>query len=192
MAKESSEEKKETGKNLETVEEYQSALEDARKDAAKYRTKAKELEESQSETQSQTKKLQSQVDQYQSTMEKLAKAFGEDNEIDPEKLQKERNTLQTQNQQLTLKNTFLGVAFQKQADPDVTYAYLTAKNRLSEVDPGDTDAMEKLIEAAVKEKPSLKVSSPQKVGDNASGGGSEGQSMNDLIRGAAGVTMQEK
>lgn len=175
-----------TGANIDNLDDALAALNKTRKEAASYRTKHKDLE-------SKVEKLNS----YKEKFDKFSKVFGDngDGEPDPEQIKSENQKLNQAINSQRLENTFLRVAMDPEvnADTELAWAYLNAKDAFKEIDPNDAKAGEKvkeIVSEAVKSNPKL-ANGPggRDVGDDGqnNGGGSpsgEGNSeMNAFIRG---------
>jgi hypothetical protein len=124
------------------ADELRKEIQKLRKEAAKYRTGKKDVEE-------QTTALK----------EKLAKALGlKDDDADPD-LSGEVKRLKDENRQERLKNAFYRAAQKAEADTDLMWAYLYANDKLSEIDVYSDDYEQTIageITAAIKSNPKLK------------------------------------
>lgn len=141
---------KETGDDIDSLEDAKAALAQARKDAAKYRTRSKEYED----TKSRLEKLESG----------LKGIFGENEDVDPEKLKQRTQSLESELKQERVKNSVTIQAINEGLDPDLTIAYLQNKGKLKDIDHSDSDSISELITKAAKDKPNLKVTKADKVG----------------------------
>ena len=146
-----------TGDNLESIEDYKKALADARRDAAKYRTRSKEYKE----TKERLDKLE----------KGLKGIFGEGEDLDPEKLKNKTQSLESELKAERVKNAVTIQAISEGLDPDLTIAYLQNKGSLKDLDHSDSESVSAVVSKAAKDKPNLKTKAPDKVGD---GDGDEG------------------
>jgi hypothetical protein len=164
-----------TGANLESIEEYKDALSKARKDAAKQRTKRKELE-------SKYEELKPVKDKF----EKFQQVFGDEDDADPEKLKQQTESLQSQVKTERVKNQLIIQAMEQDADPDLTIAYLQNKGTLSDLDPSDAESISQAVENALEEKENLKRNSKAvTTGDSEKDKGNEKTDLNSWIHSQA-------
>lgn len=147
-----------TGDDLETVEDYKAALADARKDAAKYRTRSKDY----AETKDRLEKLE----------KGLKSIFGEDEDLDPEKLKAKTQSLENELKTERVKRNVTLQAITEGLDPELTIAYLHDKGKLADIDASDSNMISQIVSEAAKNKPALKTGKADKVG--AGGGGNDG------------------
>ncbi len=167
-AQEAEQQETETGSTLESIDDYKSALEKARSDAAKYRTRSKEFDS-----------LKSKYEQTSSKAEKLDKLISEltgEDEPDPEKLKSQISAKENEAERLRLENKVIRLASKHKADDELLFAYLDKKGLLD----GD---LEKNIEKALEDKPSLKLNGAVNTGDTTDGSKvSSKSSWNSFIR----------
>jgi len=140
-----------------------------RREAAKYRTGQRRLE-----------------NELASIKSLFAKALGQDTE-DPARLVEELNTIKTQYRQERLHNTFLRVAAKEGADAELTWAFLVANNRLEDIDVAEAGLQSEVtgvVKEALKHNAKLKATAAMTTGGaEFSGSGPRGKkTMNELIR----------
>lgn len=140
----------ETGANIDSLDDAKAALAEARKDAAKYRTRSKEFDA----TKARLEKLESG----------LKGIFGDNEEVNPEKLKERTQSLESELKAERVKNSVTIQAINEGLDPDLTIAYLQTKGKLKDIDYNDSNAVNELISSAAKDKPNLKVTKADKVG----------------------------
>ena len=137
-----------------------------RAESAKYRTKAKELEEN--------------VNKLKGLESKVKSIFGDDQ--DPAK---ELEAIRTENSQLKLEKKLSIASKAHNADQELVTAYLLHKGEINA--DMEQDAINEIVKSAVESNTRLKMEQPKTVGDGEGGDEPKGKlTMNELIRKAAG------
>lgn len=172
---ETTDEGKTTGSDIESLDEALDALSNARDDAKKQRLKRKEFESKVNELSG----IKEKFDQFKSI-------FGEDEEVDPEKLKNERDTLQSQLQKERVKNSITVNAINEGLDPDLTIALLESKGKLSDLDPSDSESIKQVVSKVAEDKPNLKNGKAVTTGDSNKDKSESKTNLNEWIHQQAG------
>lgn len=158
-------------------------------DADKLRKHIRELRDENKDRRKSTEEMKSQIEElngYKETFDKFKNVFGEDEEdLDPEKLKSQTETLESKLKQERVKNKITIQAIDEGADPDLTIAYLQNKGKLSKLDASDDEAVKKAISKAVEEKPNLKNGKAVTTGDSENESGNGKTDLNAFIRQSA-------
>lgn len=133
-------------------EEAQKEIQKLRREAAKYRTKGREMEDS-----------------YTALKATMAKALGLQDDTGDKALETELAGLREKYHQERLKGAYYRAAQKAGADVELTWAYLYANNILAEIDVGD-DGFEQDVEARIMEALAKNSKLKAAYGGAASGG----------------------
>lgn len=164
------------GTQIEDVPTLQRELDEARREAARYRNERNTRDE--------------RITTLQGQITAISRALGlESDEPDADALTSELENVRSQLRSERLANRFTRVAAATGADSDLTLAYLSHNGQLAGLDPDADDfeaSLTALVEAALKASPKLRADETVSRGGGDFSKGENGgatRTMDDLIRG---------
>lgn len=113
----------------------------------------------------QRTEIENKLKGFEEKLNKFKSVFGEDEELDPEKLKSKTQSLESELKAERVKNAVTIQAINEGLDPDLTIAYLQNKGSLKDLDHSDSESVSAVVSKAAKDKPNLKTKAPDRVGD---------------------------